>query len=75
MFAPARTLIARRSAAVRSMSSVTLVKTKKSALALTGVAATVLAFAPTQEFDDLDCQNHVNLCDDPDHPCHTEIGH
>lgn len=43
------------------------------ALAGTAVAATVIAFAPPYEFDDLDCQSHceqvctAGVCDNKEH--------
>jgi hypothetical protein len=48
--------------------SISMVKTKKSILVLAGVATAVILLAPAEEFDDLDCQNHVNFYDDPLHP-------
>lgn len=44
--------------ASRLQSTLQVVKANKSVLAVAGVAGAVIAFAPTNEFDDLDCQNH-----------------
>lgn len=56
----------------RFFSTVSVVKTQKSLLALSAVGTAVVVMSPAEEFDDLDCQNHVNCHEDPNHPCHLD---
>ena len=53
---------------IRSMATVTAIKAKTTILVLSGVAVAAIVLAPAEEFDDLDCMNHVHIYDE-NHPC------